>query len=766
MLETLPHRRLAAAALTVFVLGLLVFRAVDTADSASRRVGVGLDQDSRGLLITAVEADQPADRAGLAAGDRVLRLGAVATRKTSDWDRAAADFVRGEPVTVEVLRGEQRRTLQLLPGTGFPYGRFAIDAVAVLAYLALALLILVRERRGGMAPRLLFYFSLAVALELALPARTIGNTALVAVALPLYYLLTGFEIGIELHLAALIPDRPAWLRQRPWVVPAFYTVGLGLGGLTTATFLAEDVLGVDPFPWTSGQIEVLLLRLGLPLWALGVTALLVVPTFTHPQPRARQQAGLVLAGVVPWTLFVVTTGALGDDQTAAIGWLELVEPLVLLCYPVAVFVAIFRYHLFDVQVAVRRSLLYGLLTAALLLVFYGVVGAGGAVFQSVAREGASVWALAGAMLLLGLLFAPIMRGLQRTIDRRLFPERHALRAHLVALATELPALGNLPRMGEHLVDRICGIFGSRSAALFLADPAPERLVLLASRRQPRSAEPDYPQLLSLTDPAVTALERLGRPTPSRSPALTAASAAEDSSLLHRLDGLDAELLVPLMNQDRLAGLMVLGPRRSADSYRREEMELLELLARHVALVFENARLFESATFEGLTGLLRREAILENLQTELNRAQRYTRPLTIGLADLDHFKEINDRHGHLAGDSLLKRIAAAIQESLRSSDAVGRYGGEEFLIVLPETPLAGGQIAAEKMRRAVEAVRLTLDDGHEAAVTISVGLASLEQYRDSPVPLTIRDLIAAADRALYQAKNEGRNRVHPLLTRVS
>jgi diguanylate cyclase (GGDEF)-like protein len=159
----------------------------------------------------------------------------------------------------------------------------------------------------------------------------------------------------------------------------------------------------------------------------------------------------------------------------------------------------------------------------------------------------------------------------------------------------------------------------------------------------------------------------------------------------------------------------------------------------------------------LTGLLRREAILERLEIELHRAQRYARPLTVALADLDHFKDVNDRFGHLAGDSLLKRIAEALGASLRDTDAVGRYGGEEFLLVLPETGLGGALAAAEKTRRAVEAVRLRMDDGSEVSVTISIGLAELAAL-DSPGKASARDMIAAADAALYRAKHGGRGRI--------
>ena len=222
------------------------------------------------------------------------------------------------------------------------------------------------------------------------------------------------------------------------------------------------------------------------------------------------------------------------------------------------------------------------------------------------------------------------------------------------------------------------------------------------------------------------------------------------------------LAVPLLIPERFIGVLVVGGKEGGLPYPAEEQDLLSLLAHHVASVFENARLFESATYESLTGLLRREAILEQLDHEMERAQRYGRPLTLAMADLDYFKEVNDRYGHLAGDTLLKAISQVASDGLRSTDWIGRYGGEEFLVILPETDIAGAASVAEKIRSLVQLTSVPMDDGSMARVTISIGLASLRHDQPRQVRPSARDLIAAADRSLYEAKNSGRNRVFPLV----
>jgi diguanylate cyclase (GGDEF)-like protein len=159
-----------------------------------------------------------------------------------------------------------------------------------------------------------------------------------------------------------------------------------------------------------------------------------------------------------------------------------------------------------------------------------------------------------------------------------------------------------------------------------------------------------------------------------------------------------------------------------------------------------------ATHDGLTGVWNRKAVLDLLHREFEQAARDNRRIGIMMLDADHFKRINDIHGHLAGDAVLQQFAHRIQDSLRSYDLIGRYGGEEFLAILPNCE--GGELSncAERVRAAIGGDPI-LAEGTPLAVTVSIGTAVLDPLHNSE-----KEALAAADSALYEAKYAGRNRV--------
>jgi diguanylate cyclase (GGDEF)-like protein len=172
----------------------------------------------------------------------------------------------------------------------------------------------------------------------------------------------------------------------------------------------------------------------------------------------------------------------------------------------------------------------------------------------------------------------------------------------------------------------------------------------------------------------------------------------------------------------------------------------------LALALRNLRVLHELQQQGiidqLTGCLNRATGVMNLQTELRRARRSRRPVSILMIDIDHFKSINDTRGHLAGDAVLENLGALISQVLRTTDIRCRFGGDEFLVILPETALAGAEQAATKLREAMK----TLDAGIEGPrATLSIGIAQAERGE-----LDAAALVGRADAALYKAKQSGRD----------
>jgi two-component system cell cycle response regulator len=168
---------------------------------------------------------------------------------------------------------------------------------------------------------------------------------------------------------------------------------------------------------------------------------------------------------------------------------------------------------------------------------------------------------------------------------------------------------------------------------------------------------------------------------------------------------------------------------------------------------KNARLELLTNTDELTGLYNRRFFMEALRQEFARSERYGTALVYAMVDIDHFKRINDTHGHLMGDRALVAVAHTLQRAVRAQDVLGRYGGEEFAIVMPHTDRAGGELAVERCRKQIEDAVVNIDSG-SLNITASMGVVCFPRADVK----RLEDLIALADAALYKAKEAGRNRV--------
>jgi diguanylate cyclase (GGDEF)-like protein len=222
----------------------------------------------------------------------------------------------------------------------------------------------------------------------------------------------------------------------------------------------------------------------------------------------------------------------------------------------------------------------------------------------------------------------------------------------------------------------------------------------------------------------------------------------------RLRGLGSLKVIPLRTAQQVLGTVVLGAARSG-AYGRDAVRQLEVVAMQAADSIYRARLFEQterlATTDGLTGLTNHRAFQGRLDEHLAQAQRYGKKLSLILCDIDHFKAVNDVHGHPTGDLVLKGVARTLAKEARSTDVVARYGGEEFAVVMPETDAEGALAIAERIRDRVGRLALDSEKG-QVRVTMSLGIATFPDDAGRKA-----DLVERADGCLYHAKRSGRNR---------
>ena len=229
----------------------------------------------------------------------------------------------------------------------------------------------------------------------------------------------------------------------------------------------------------------------------------------------------------------------------------------------------------------------------------------------------------------------------------------------------------------------------------------------------------------------------------------------------RKKGLEPDVYIILVTAKGQQDEIVEGFEAGADDYMTKPFDIGELAARvrtgvriverQLELIASREQLRAEAMYDSLTGLLNRAAFFDLFEKEIARAQRYETPLALIMADLDNFKETNDRYGHIAGDVVLVEVARRLRTSMRVSDSVGRYGGEEFVIVAPGCTSNAATLLAERFRLGVSAKPIIL--GTESIlVTMSFGVAGTVDITKA------NGLLRAADEALYRAKNSGKNRV--------
>jgi diguanylate cyclase (GGDEF)-like protein len=690
--------------------------------------------------IALVVPNLPADKSGILPGDVVLSVDGVQINTEHDYDSARLKFEAGKNVQVIIKR--MRNILVLTVKPGVPTSWYSVIAawLTPACFLGLILVALFYSDNDFRA-YLLAILSTSMAIQFILPLELATSAWINHWSWLLFYMLSALSVGVGLHLSSMIPEPSAWFQERRWMIKLFYALPFFVAFMNCTTYVTQQIFHLRLFPWRTEQADLMIYDRLWPLWLSFVIAMLISQIMTANDKAIKYKSILLLFSLLP--ILIV----LGLDMLLfqvlhlpRPPWSLFPYPMLAIPFLATLASLLLRNARLDFEYLARIGVVYISLASFLALSFYAVFSAG---LSRIGKQQESMWSLSVSMLVIGLLFSP----LQRHIERRFFPQRYALRQELLAISSEMLVNVHDCFMSECLMSR-------------LRDACKARLVSLlffklgrfeSSEIEGRDVEV-FRWLLQNNGMIIERFRQERRFLSGRDLAGTGLEKYLDKDTF----------IFPLASQHSLLGVLVLAGRHGRRPYSRDELDTLYLFSQHVATTLANIQLFQSATREGLTGLLRREFILEQLTQSIKNALSHGLSLSVLMADLDHFKRINDLHGHLVGDAVLRHSAQAMSGELRSYDFVGRYGGEEFLFILPGTGLSEAITVAERVRSAVQNLIVNANGGLTVHATVSIGVASLEQWGYNSGSPTSGELIALADRLLYKAKKSGRNQVcaHP------
>jgi diguanylate cyclase (GGDEF)-like protein/putative nucleotidyltransferase with HDIG domain len=477
---------------------------------------------------------------------------------------------------------------------------------------------------------------------------------------------------------------------------------------------------------------------------LGITMFLLLKTLmTTKDAEQRNRLVYLLIGIS----FLVVSGAIWKiipTQTWAI------DHTGNLCNALVLTYVIMKHRLFDMNLVVRKGLVYSgitiVITASFILMLYGL----NYWLQTAKADSLGLVIPVGMVILMAFLFNPLRVALEKGADKLLYGNRYDYRQMVLSFASRMSNILDLEELAESMLRPIVNAVSTSQASLLIANNGhfssqfAERLV---------KGEPVIPINLRRDGAIVKWFENEDKPLDKETidtlPEFKGLWQEERNSL----EAAEVELLCPIKSKHRLIAILALSKKHPRGFYSRDNTDMLMTLAHEAAVVIENAQLYaqakQRANTDELTGLFNHRYFHERLDEEIARCSRFGNIFSLVFLDMDLFKNYNDAYGHLVGDQVLKQLGTLINQSVRNIDISCRYGGDEFAILLPETPLESATGVAERLRKGIEAQT----DLKGIPQTCSIGVASW------PTDGVMREeIIRSADAALYYAKQTGGNRV--------
>ncbi len=718
--------------LCAVLLGLFVFQAYSEQLLSQVRIGVITREDGYLLNIISISPDSPAERAGIQPGSTLIAVNNHPITNITELIRTARSSQGRKIIHITVEKDGIPHTISLLPGMPMDYSALFLNLLILIFYISVGLASI---RASGIHHDtvLLAWFSFIVALDIT----TYINIAYWGEALLVPFTLFKQELAVLqflllFHLLSKIPKPLSWLSWRHQ--PGLMYAGI-LGLHTFSTLLMLDILA----PGSSlSQIADFAFNHNLPYisWGIIILILLLVQRYRASEPIHKQQIQWIIYSVIPWVLLQLSEIVATDANWVYSPGYNLLDKFIHLFFLFGIFTAVFRFNMLDLNDLFPHEYFYTLGTL-LLLTPAGllILGAANRISRTFNSE---LGALSGglAMAALGYSFWPTRNWLIQFIEDQRWRRRSRLGHELRRLSQVFSTLDDPQDIQRYLTFQLATLLHCRKIVLDLNNR-------FGDTANPSAAPADDSHTVQLL-PAEFAKEL-------RNP-LQLSTAHTKDPRFKRLFEQQFELIIPLhLNQDNI-GYLLISRRLDKQPYNWREIELLNLFAQNIAAKLTNALLSNQVAIDELTGLYRRKAILEMLEQSLEKEPE----LAIAMIDLDNFKMVNDQHGHLAGDAVLTQAASAARHQLGKNDLLGRYGGEEFLLLMPKRNIVSAEQLCENIRQAIAA----LQHSNTAATTVSIGIATLEEISDhrQSRQKQMLELISIADRRLYQAKSRGKNQV--------
>ncbi len=736
------HKRLPPIvwALSALLLGLFFFQTLSEYLASNIQLGIVIQEEDHEVRIISTGEDTPARKAGVFPNSVLKAINGHPVHSVSDITPLMKHAQPGSVILTLEQDSGTARDIPVTPGIQLNYRSVVLNFLILVVYISIGIASLKASSIDSRS-RILAWFSFAVALDVTTYIHINYWPGTQTLYSGLKQMLAVLQFALIFHLLSRIPKPAPWMKLR-YMPLAIYVLFLGF-------HLIFFLLGYNIIPMDNSLAKfsrlVFTNNISYISWGLIVLGILFYQFFTTRDNRGRQQVKWILFSVVPWILLQLSDLLVPNSYWVYSDWYSLADKLTHMLFPAGILAAIFSYNLFDLNDLFPRQFFYSLLTTLLLAIPALAIVEAGIYISSQVNPEAAIWLSSLGTLALGYTFSPLRDRLIQFLEGQSWYKHDHLGRDLRQLAEELSEMNGLEEIEHQLTNRLASLMHSQGVILHLSPNLPGTSCVRDEKGVACWIDQGG-ERICLEDPE---LRHLLAP-------LHLGHQREHNTLLKTLYQHGLELIVPLQLHGKHLGTLMIGRSLGRQRYSWRETELLNLFAQNISSKFANALLHSQLQFDELTGLYRRNAIVERLRASIKDYQEKGRIFSIAMIDLDDFKMVNDRYGHLEGDRILKKAAAAAREMLSSEDRLGRYGGEEFLLLMPGRDTKSAIWLCEHVRWALE----ELHQQDSSATTASIGIAEIREiYQDglSSEEQTL-ELISLADKRLYQAKAEGKNRI--------